>query len=283
MKTGLTRALPLIQRRGERTLALEPCISVWKWHRCHLCSNFIDQASHTAMSEFIRVYKCKQVCSAPGQPAHQTLIYLLSHVYALLWSVLALLLGQANWTQGSNSTLTCHQLWAAFPSLPRLVYVSQCPGPQRAKKWSISSSISKQRCQRHQWLQPSNVSPWALRELRKEESNCNLLLLFGCLPFGTTGTAAHQAPLSSTVSQSLLKFLSAESVMLSNHLILCCPLRLLLSISPSVTVFCKELALHIRWPNNWNFSFSNRPFNEYSGWRREWQSTPVFLPGEFHG
>ena len=130
---------------------------------------------------------------------------------------------------------------------------------------------------------PPMLSPWALRELRKEESTCDLLLLFGCLPFGTAGTAAHQAPLSSTVSQSLLRFLSAESVMLSNHLILCCPLLLLLSISPGLTVFCKELALHIRWPNNWNFSFSNRPSNEYSGWRREWQSTPVFLPGEFHG
>ena len=71
--------------------------------------------------------------------------------------------------------------------------------------------------------------------------------------------------LSFTVYQSLLKLVSIESVMPSNHLILCCPLLLLPSIFPSIRVFSNELAPHIRWPRYWNFSFSISPFNEYLG------------------
>ena len=81
----------------------------------------------------------------------------------------------------------------------------------------------------------------------------------------TPWTAAHQASLSFTISQSLLKLMSTELVKLSNHLILCCPLLLLLSIFPSIRVFSNELALCIRWPKYWSFSFSISPFNEYSG------------------
>ena len=82
--------------------------------------------------------------------------------------------------------------------------------------------------------------------------------------FATPRTAARQAPLSSTISQGLLKFLSIESVMLSNHLILCCPLLLLPSIFLSIRVFSSESALHIRWPKYWSFSFRISPSNEYS-------------------
>ena len=158
----------------------------------------------------------------------------------------------------------------------------------------------------------------------------------------TPWTAAHQASLSFTISWSLLKLTSIESVMLSNHLIFCHPLLLLPSIFPSIRVFSNELALHIRWPKYWGFSFSISPFKEYSGlislrisfrilsyillitplqysrleipwteepgglqsmgplrvghdwatslslfifmhWRRKWQPTPVFLPGESQG
>ena len=81
----------------------------------------------------------------------------------------------------------------------------------------------------------------------------------------TPWTLAGQAPLSSTVSWSLLRFMSIESVMLSNHLILYCPLLLLLSIFPSIRVFSSESALPIRWPKCWSFSFSISPSNEYSG------------------
>ena len=79
--------------------------------------------------------------------------------------------------------------------------------------------------------------------------------------FLTSWTAARQAPLSSSDSQSLLKFLSIESVMLSNHLILYWSLLLLLSVFPSIRVFFNKLALHIRWPKYWSFTFSNSPSN----------------------
>ena len=76
-------------------------------------------------------------------------------------------------------------------------------------------------------------------------------------------TAAHQASLPFTISQSLLKLLSLESMMPSNHLILCHSLLLLPSIFPSIGVFFSESALHIRWPKYWRFSISLS--NEYSG------------------
>ena len=82
--------------------------------------------------------------------------------------------------------------------------------------------------------------------------------------FATLWTAAHQASLSFIISWSLLKLMSFESVMPSNHLLFCCPL-LLPSIFPSNTICSNELALCIRWPKNWHFSFSISPSNEYSG------------------
>ena len=83
--------------------------------------------------------------------------------------------------------------------------------------------------------------------------------------FVTPQTAAHQASLSVTNTQSLLKLMSIESVMPSNHLILCRPLLLLPSIFPSIRVFSNESALRIRWPKYWSVSFSISPSNEYSG------------------
>ena len=89
--------------------------------------------------------------------------------------------------------------------------------------------------------------------------------------FATPWTAACQASLSFTISQSLLKLMSIELVMPSNHLILCCPLLLLPSIFPSNRVFSSESALHIRWPKYWSFSIS--PSSKYSGlisFRMDW-------------
>ena len=86
-------------------------------------------------------------------------------------------------------------------------------------------------------------------------------------------TVACQACLSITSSQSLLKLMSIESVIPSNHLILCRPLLLLPSILPSIRVFSNESILHIRWPKYWNFSFNISPSNEYSGlisFRMDW-------------
>ena len=87
----------------------------------------------------------------------------------------------------------------------------------------------------------------------------------------TPWAAARQAPLSFTISQSLLKLMSIESVMPSNHLILCRPLLLLPSIFPSIRVFSSESALCIRWPKDWSFSFSLS--SKYSGlisFRMDW-------------
>ena len=81
----------------------------------------------------------------------------------------------------------------------------------------------------------------------------------------TSWTAAHQASLSITNSRSLLKLMSIELVMPSNHLILCHPLLLPPSIFPSIRVFSNESALCIRYPKYWSFSFSISPSNEYSG------------------
>ena len=96
----------------------------------------------------------------------------------------------------------------------------------------------------------------------------NLLLLFveslSCGQLSMTPwTAARQASLSFTISQSLLQLMYIESVMPSNHLILSRPL-LLPSVFPSIRVFSNELALHVRWPKDWNFSFSLSPSHEYS-------------------
>ena len=83
--------------------------------------------------------------------------------------------------------------------------------------------------------------------------------------FATPWTAAHLASLSFAISQSLLKLMSIELVMPSNHLILCCPLLLLPSVFPNIRVFSKESAFRIKWPKYWSFSFSVRLSNDYSG------------------
>ena len=96
---------------------------------------------------------------------------------------------------------------------------------------------------------------------------CCLILFFSLLShvrlFTTLWTTTPQASLSFTVSQSLLKCMSVESMMPSKHLVLCHPL-LLPSILPSIRVFSNESDLLIRWPEFWNFSFSTSPCNEYS-------------------
>ena len=102
------------------------------------------------------------------------------------------------------------------------------------------------------------------------------LLLFSCSVMSDSAipwTAEHQASLTFTISWSFFKLMSMESVMPSNHLILCCPLLLLPSIFPSIRVFSNESALLIRWPMYWSFSFSISPSNEYSGlisFRMDW-------------
>ena len=93
-------------------------------------------------------------------------------------------------------------------------------------------------------------------------------------------TATSQASQSFTISRSLLKLMSLESMIPSNHLILCCPLLLLPSIFHSIRAFSNELDLRIRWPNYWSFSFSISPSSEYSGlisFRIDWFDSLVYL------
>ena len=103
---------------------------------------------------------------------------------------------------------------------------------------------------------------------------CVIVQSLSCVQlFVTPWTAARQASLSFTLSWSLFKFMSIESMMLSNHLILCFSLLLLLLVFSSIRVFSNELALHVRWPKYWNFSFSISLYNEYSGlisFRMDW-------------
>ena len=104
------------------------------------------------------------------------------------------------------------------------------------------------------------------------------------------GTPARQASLSIANSRSLLKLMSVELVMPSNHLFLCCPLLLLPSMFPSIRVFQNESVLHIRWPKYWSFSFNISPSNEYSGlisFRMDWLDVlavqGTFKRGHFRG
>ena len=107
----------------------------------------------------------------------------------------------------------------------------------------------------------------------------------------TPWTAAHQDPLSSTISQNLFKFMSIESVMLSNHLILCHTLLLLPSIFPSIIrVFSNESILCMRWPEYWSFSLSISPSNKHPGlvsFRMDWlislQSNTTVQKHQFFG
>ena len=109
--------------------------------------------------------------------------------------------------------------------------------------------------------------PWAGRRSNQSiQKEINSVQLFSCVwLFATPWNATWQVSLSITNSRSLLKLMSIESVMPSNHLILCRLPLLLPSIFPSIRVFPNESALHIRWPKYWSFSFSIRPSNEYSG------------------
>ena len=110
-----------------------------------------------------------------------------------------------------------------------------------------------------------HLSPPSVTEshVLMEKNNIPYIVqLLSCVQlFATSWSVARQAPLSSIISWCLLKFMSIESVTLSNHLILCCPLLLLSSIFPSIRVSSNELALCIRWPKYWSFSIS--PSNEY--------------------
>ena len=113
------------------------------------------------------------------------------------------------------------------------------------------------------WEIPRTEEPDRLWSMLSSQLSMNTVSLIAqlCL-FGTT---AHHASLSITIPQSLLKVMSVELVMPSNHFVLCCPHLLLPSSFPSIRVFSNELALCMKWPKYWGFSFCFSPSNEYSG------------------
>ena len=124
------------------------------------------------------------------------------------------------------------------------------------------------------WSELMNVYLWLNQVLHL---NLKLIIVVQSLShvwlFLIPWIAAHQASLPSTISQSLLKFVSIELVMLSNHLILWCPFLLLPSIFPSIGGFSNKSALCIKWPKYWSFSFSISPCNELSeliSFRNDW-------------
>ena len=122
--------------------------------------------------------------------------------------------------------------------------------------------LSPSRGRRHP---PRGLTGWDLLFLMDQEVQfTSVQLLSRVLLLATPLAAACHASLSFTISQSLLKLMSIESVMPSNHLILCLPLFLLTSIFPSIRVFFNDSVLPIRWPKYWSSSFSISPSNEYS-------------------
>ena len=132
------------------------------------------------------------------------------------------------------------------------VALSFSRGASQLRDWTCISCIGR-------WI----LYHWATREAQPYIQSAQLLSSFRL--FATPRTAARQASLSITNSQSLLQLMSLELVMPSNHLILCRPLLLLPSIFPSIRVSSNESVLHIRWSKYWTFSFSISPSNEYSG------------------
>ena len=165
-----------------------------------------------------------------------------------------------------SSTLSLKVYWSRTFTLVNAVKVSWVPAP--GPLFDISLSFSS-------WIFGNLYSSFLLQtplpHLSLEQkpgasySTVVVQLLSHVWLFVTPWTTGCQASLSFTISQSLLKLMSIESVMPSYHLILCCPLLLLSSVFPSIRVFSNELAFRSRWPKYWGFSLSISPSNEYSG------------------
>ena len=133
------------------------------------------------------------------------------------------------------------------------------PATPATMPWTTSTSDRGGRDRGYARAQPCGLP------FTKASTTISSFRLLSCVRLCNPWTAAHQASLSVTNSQSLLKFMLIESVMPSNHLILCRPLLLLPSIFPSVRVFSNESTLHMRWPKYWSFSFSVIPSKEIPG------------------
>ena len=139
------------------------------------------------------------------------------------------------------------------------------PESKRELRWSLSSlKVPREKVRAGLPTFPTDIcgqtsqlgGSWTLRQVSQHPASVVVVQLLSCVQiYLTPWTAAHWAPWSSTgVCWSFLQVMSIESVMLSNHLILCCPFLLLPSIFPSIRVFSNESALRMRWPKYWSFS-----------------------------
>ena len=139
------------------------------------------------------------------------------------------------------------------------------PESKRELRWSLSSlKVPREKVRAGLPTFPTDIcgqtsqlgGSWTLRQVAQHPASVVVVQLLSCVQiYLTPWTAAHWAPWSSTgVCWSFLQVMSIESVMLSNHLILCCPFLLLPSIFPSIRVFSNESALRMRWPKYWSFS-----------------------------
>ena len=134
-----------------------------------------------------------------------------------------------------------------------------------ASKMNLSPKDSQLGAWRESWTLDLNQVVWLQSPAFHPLPVVFVQLLSRVRLFATPWTAAHQTSLSFTVSWSLFQFMSIESVISSNHLILCRPLLLLPSVLPNMRISSSELALHIWWPKYWSFSFSFSPSNECLG------------------
>ena len=181
----------------------------------------------------------------------------------------------------SNYLILCHPfllLLSIFPSIR--VFPKESALPIRwPKDWSFSISPPNEYSGlisfRMDWFDPAIQG--TLKSLLQHHSSKASILwrsaFFMVQLFAVPWTAACQVSLAFTISRRLLKLISIESVMPSNYLILCHPFLLLPSIFPTIGVFSNELALCIRWPKYWSFSFSISPCSEYSvliSFRTDW-------------
>ena len=151
----------------------------------------------------------------------------------------------------------------SFPSMHMIKKRKRNTSQVKRKDRSVSSLWTGGVCQRF-LLTEGLVLPRHVGWLVLRAYCCSITK--SCLTLYDPWTAARQASLSFAISQSWLKLTSIESVMPSNHLILCRPLLLLPSIFPSIRVFSNESALHIRWPQYWSFNFSISPSKSIQGW-----------------
>ena len=154
-------------------------------------------------------------------------------------------------TQDRQVIVVCSDKTGEGSGKPLLYYCLEKPmnNTKRQTDMTLKNELTM-------WVQFSSIQPLSCIRL-----------------FATPWTAARQASLSNINSQSLLKLISIEPVMPSNHLILCCPLLLQPSIFPRIKVFSSELVLCIRWPKYWSFSFSISPSYEHPGlisFRMDW-------------